>query len=102
MYKKRRQESATGWQNCVVRPTTSAEPKAALLSCHPSVGRPPPPCLHAKRTPPCEIVRTRLKPVIAASARATWKRTDRRHAMVLSLDVQSWCWTLAAHLLPDC
>ena len=59
---------------------------AALLSCHPSVECPPLPCLPAKPTPLCEIVRTALNPVIAASAQAICARRDHRYAILESLD----------------
>src|SRR5262245_51521408 len=74
------------------------KPKAPLLSCPPSAGRPPHARPRAKRAAPCEIVRTRVKPLIAASAQAICARTGHRHAMVLPLDVQSSCSTLAADL----
>src|SRR6516225_12126416 len=66
------------------------------------VGSPPLSVLPAKHTTPCEIMRTMLKPVIAASALAIWARKDHRHAFPRSSDVHSIRSTLAADLHPEC
>jgi hypothetical protein len=75
--------------------------KAALLSCHPLVGSPLPPCLPAKPTPACENARTTLRRFIAGSARAICARTDRRLAVVPSLHAHSPRSTAAADLHPN-
>jgi hypothetical protein len=75
---------------------------AALLSCPPSVGRPPHPRLPAKPTPRCANVRSRLNPIIPASAQAICARTDHRYALALPLDKHSTCRTFAVDLHRDC
>jgi hypothetical protein len=84
------------------QPTICARPKAALLSCHRSVGWPPLPVLTVQRPPTFEIMRTVLKPVIAASAQAICARTVRRQAIVQSSQARSTRSTLAADLHPEC
>jgi hypothetical protein len=55
-----------------------------LLSCPPSVGRPPPPCRPAKPANSCDILRNAVNPIMAVSHRLISTQTDRRHAAPLS------------------
>jgi hypothetical protein len=93
--------------SCPINHTRPTEGGAFIL---PSVGRvASAPRLTVQRPPTFEIMRTRLKPVIAASAQAICARTDHRQAIVWSSDVRptrstlatdlhprrpSWCWSI--------